>query len=250
MAEVDPRRRGFLIAAAALAACRGPSSSSTPDAPASDAVADVRGLRIGVLPPQGEDDAAKLDRAAIEILRRRGATLVDVELPRLPYEALLTLLLAEAAAAFEPLTLADRDDALRWQGPDAWPNTFRAARFISAIDFVNADRLRRQAHHRSTPRRSAPRTARACGAGSSTRARSPRSASSSSGISTLRPPAHRPGDGAHTPDSRTLIVSRSRIPDPNRVGNRRIVTTLVIVSLRSATARIENRRNDAPVGGH
>lgn len=106
---------------------------------------DVRGLRIGWIPAhfEGDDAAARLDRAALEALRRRGATLVECALPPLPYDALSTTLLAEAAAAFEPLTLGDDDDALRWQGPEAWPNTFRAARFITAIDLINAERLRR-----------------------------------------------------------------------------------------------------------
>ena len=106
---------------------------------------DVRGLRIGWFPAhfEGDDATARLDRAALDALRRRGATLVECALPALPYDALSTTLLAEAAAAFEPLTLGDDDDALRWQGAEAWPNTFRAARFITAIDLVNAERLRR-----------------------------------------------------------------------------------------------------------
>jgi Asp-tRNA(Asn)/Glu-tRNA(Gln) amidotransferase A subunit family amidase len=54
------------------------------------------------------------------------------------------ILLAEAAAAFEDLTLGNLDDQLAWQEKEAWPNTFRAARFISAVDLVQADRLRRQ----------------------------------------------------------------------------------------------------------
>ncbi len=54
------------------------------------------------------------------------------------------LLNAEAAAAFEELTLSDRDDLLAWQEALAWPNVFRAARFLSAVDHVQADRLRRQ----------------------------------------------------------------------------------------------------------
>lgn len=110
-----------------------------------DASDDVRGLRIGWFPAhfEGDDATVRLDRAALDALRRRGATLVECTLPALPYDALSTTLLAEAAAAFETLTLDDTDDALRWQGPEAWPNTFRAARFITAVDLVNAERLRR-----------------------------------------------------------------------------------------------------------
>jgi Asp-tRNA(Asn)/Glu-tRNA(Gln) amidotransferase A subunit family amidase len=54
------------------------------------------------------------------------------------------VLFAEAAAAFEELTLSHQDDQLRAQVPDAWPNLFREARFLSAVDFVQADRLRRK----------------------------------------------------------------------------------------------------------
>jgi len=61
----------------------------------------------------------------------------------LPYGVLVNLLDAEAAASFEQLTLSGRDDELAWQEPRAWPNTFRRARFLSAVDHVQLDRLRR-----------------------------------------------------------------------------------------------------------
>jgi Asp-tRNA(Asn)/Glu-tRNA(Gln) amidotransferase A subunit family amidase len=53
-------------------------------------------------------------------------------------------LFAESAAAFEKITLDDEVDQLKMQVPDAWPNTFRQSRFLSAVDFVQADRLRRK----------------------------------------------------------------------------------------------------------
>ncbi len=65
-------------------------------------------------------------------------------MPDLPYSALMNMLYAEAAAAFEELTLSDLDDTLTWQEPGAWPNTFRKARFLSAVDHVQLDRLRYQ----------------------------------------------------------------------------------------------------------
>jgi Asp-tRNA(Asn)/Glu-tRNA(Gln) amidotransferase A subunit family amidase len=67
-----------------------------------------------------------------------------IELPNWPYDSLNVVLFAEAAAAFEELTLSGRADQLKVQVPDAWPNLFREARFLSAVDFVQADRLRRK----------------------------------------------------------------------------------------------------------
>lgn len=111
-----------------------------------DAAAPVRGLRVGYDPAWFESEGATaVDRAALAAARRTGVTLEPIEVPALPYEALLPILMAEAAAAFEDLTLSDRDDRLAWQDPEAWPNSFRTARFVSAIDLVQADRLRRQA---------------------------------------------------------------------------------------------------------
>ena len=69
---------------------------------------------------------------------------VEVSLPDWPYDSLDLILFAEAAAAFEELTLSRRIDELKVQVPDAWPNTFRQARFLSAVDFVQSDRLRRK----------------------------------------------------------------------------------------------------------
>ena len=68
----------------------------------------------------------------------------EVSLPDWPYGGLNTILFAEAAAAFEELTLAGGLASLKMQVPDAWPNTFRQARFLSAVDYVQADRLRRK----------------------------------------------------------------------------------------------------------
>ena len=70
-------------------------------------------------------------------------TPVEVSLPDWPYNSLSLILFAEAAAAFEDLTLGGHLKELKAQVPDAWPNLFRQARFLSAVDFVQADRLRR-----------------------------------------------------------------------------------------------------------
>ena len=71
-------------------------------------------------------------------------TTTEVSLPDWPYGSLMPVLFSEAAAAFEDLTLDGGMDTLKMQVPDAWPNLFREARFLSAVDFVQADRLRRR----------------------------------------------------------------------------------------------------------
>jgi Asp-tRNA(Asn)/Glu-tRNA(Gln) amidotransferase A subunit family amidase len=70
--------------------------------------------------------------------------LVEVSIPDWPYDSLNLILFAEGAAAFEELTLSHKEAELKAQVPDAWPNTFRQSRFLSAVDFVQADRMRRK----------------------------------------------------------------------------------------------------------
>lgn len=82
------------------------------------------------------------DLAALDVLRRMGVRLVPVEVPEFPYDAMRIILSAEAAAAFDELTRGGRDAELVQQGPFAWANTFRVSRFIPAVDYVNANRLR------------------------------------------------------------------------------------------------------------
>jgi len=103
------------------------------------------GLRVGYDPAWFEPGKAHdLDAAMIDHLRVIGAEPVPMSLPDLPYGSLIVILLAEAASAFEELTISNQDDLLRWQEPEAWPNTFRRARFIPAIEYVQAERLRRR----------------------------------------------------------------------------------------------------------
>ena len=105
----------------------------------------VKGLKVGFFPNwMNESPATEVDRAALETVRRLGMVSVEVGLPDWPYGSLNTILFAEAAAAFEELTLSRGLDALTMQVPDAWPNTFRQSRFLSAVDYVQADRLRRK----------------------------------------------------------------------------------------------------------
>jgi Asp-tRNA(Asn)/Glu-tRNA(Gln) amidotransferase A subunit family amidase len=87
----------------------------------------------------------RFDQAALTKLRGMGIDLIPVTLPELPYEPMVSMLLAEAAAAFDDLTRSGRDRLLTAQGPDDWPNAFRAARFIPAVEYVQASRARRLA---------------------------------------------------------------------------------------------------------
>jgi len=109
-----------------------------------DATAPVAGLRVGYFPQWlKEEPATDVDRAALEELKRLGLQLTEVSIPDWPYGGLNAILFAESAAAFEEITLNRQIDSMRMQTPDSWPNTFRQSRFISAVDFVQADRLRR-----------------------------------------------------------------------------------------------------------
>jgi Asp-tRNA(Asn)/Glu-tRNA(Gln) amidotransferase A subunit family amidase len=111
-----------------------------------DASAQVHGLRVGYFPGwMNEEPATAVDREALKRLQQLGLHPTPVTLPDWPYDDLNAILFAEAAAAFEELTLSRQVDTLRMQTPDAWPNTFRQSRFISAVDYVQADRMRRAA---------------------------------------------------------------------------------------------------------
>jgi len=104
----------------------------------------LSGMSVGYDPRRLEQhDTAASDRAAFEALKATGVRLVELPLPALPWEIIGPLLEVEAAAAFENLTLSGRDDGLRRQIADAWPNVFRAAYFHGAVEFVQCERLRR-----------------------------------------------------------------------------------------------------------
>jgi Asp-tRNA(Asn)/Glu-tRNA(Gln) amidotransferase A subunit family amidase len=110
-----------------------------------DATAPIEGLRVGYFPKWLENNPATIvDRDAVEHARKLGMVPVEVDLPDWPYQCLNVILFAEGAAAFEELTLSGGLNQLKMQVPDAWPNIFREARFLSAVDFVQADRMRRK----------------------------------------------------------------------------------------------------------
>ncbi|HVO12867.1 MAG TPA: amidase [Vicinamibacteria bacterium] len=146
--KLGPMARGVEDTLLVLQTLAGPDPGDVASLPARldfDAAAGGAGLRVGYLPRWMEEPpATEVDRAALEAVRRLGMTAVPVELPDWPYGSLNTVLFAEAAAAFEELTLSRGVDQLRAQVPDAWPNIFRQSRFLSAVDLVQADRLRRK----------------------------------------------------------------------------------------------------------
>jgi Asp-tRNA(Asn)/Glu-tRNA(Gln) amidotransferase A subunit family amidase len=118
--------------------------ASTPSSLNFDVNRSVKGLRVGFFPGwMSGDGATDVDRGALKQIEQLGMHAVEVKIPDWPYDSLNSILFAEAGAAFEELTLSRRVDLLKVQTPDAWPNSFRQARFISAVDFVQADRFRR-----------------------------------------------------------------------------------------------------------
>ncbi len=146
--KLGPMARGVEDALLVLSAISGPDPadlSSVPSRLDFAAGEPVRGLRVGYFPAwMKESPATEVDRAAFETVRRLGMIPVEVSLPDWPYDSLNTILFAEAAASFEELTLSHGLDELKMQVADAWPNTFRQSRFLSAVDLVQADRLRRR----------------------------------------------------------------------------------------------------------
>jgi Asp-tRNA(Asn)/Glu-tRNA(Gln) amidotransferase A subunit family amidase len=143
--KVGPICRSVEDTAIVLAALNGAdiNDRSTIAAPfVFDAGASFAQLRVGYLPDAFGDGATAVDHAALAATRALGVEVVEVTLPDLPYGALMNILFAEAAASFEDLTLSNTDDTLTWQDAAAWPNAMRKARFLSAVDHVQLDRLR------------------------------------------------------------------------------------------------------------
>lgn len=146
--KLGPMTRNVEDAMLVLHAISGPDPGDVSSVPSKldyDAKAPVKGLRVGYFPGwMKENPATEVDRAALETVSKVGMTAVEVKIPDWPYDSLQLILFAEAAAAFEELTLSRQVDELKMQVPDAWPNLFRQARFLSAVDFVQSDRLRRK----------------------------------------------------------------------------------------------------------
>jgi len=146
--KLGPMTRSVEDAMLVLHAITGPDAGDVASVPSRldfDAAAGVAGLRVGYFPKwMNENPATAVDRAAVDVVKEVGMTPVEVSIPDWPYDSLDLILFAEGAAAFEELTLSGGLRELKAQVPDAWPNIFRQARFLSAVDFVQADRLRRK----------------------------------------------------------------------------------------------------------
>jgi Asp-tRNA(Asn)/Glu-tRNA(Gln) amidotransferase A subunit family amidase len=146
--KLGPMTRSVEDAMLVLQAISGPDAgdvSSVQSRLDFDAGASVKGLRVGYFPAwMKESPATEVDRAALETVKKVGMIPVEVSIPSWPYDSLNLILFAEGAAAFEEITLNHAVDQLKVQTYDAWPNIFRQSRFLSAVDFVQTDRLRRK----------------------------------------------------------------------------------------------------------
>jgi Asp-tRNA(Asn)/Glu-tRNA(Gln) amidotransferase A subunit family amidase len=146
--KLGPMTRTVEDAMLVLHTISGPDAGDLASVPSKldfDAGARVQGLRVGYVPRWlNENPATAVDRAALDTVKKVGMVPVEVSIPEWPYDSLNLILFAEGAAAFEELTLSGGLNQLKAQVPDAWPNIFREARFLSAVDFVQADRFRRK----------------------------------------------------------------------------------------------------------
>ena len=146
--KLGPMTRGVEDALLVLQAISGPDAGDVNSVGSNldfDASASVKGLRVGYFPAwMKENPATDVDRAALTTAKKIGLLPVEVSLPDWPYDSLQLILFAEGAAAFEELTLSHDVDQLKMQTYDSWPNLFRQARFLSVVDFVQADRMRRK----------------------------------------------------------------------------------------------------------
>jgi Asp-tRNA(Asn)/Glu-tRNA(Gln) amidotransferase A subunit family amidase len=147
MDKIGPLCRSVADCAEVLRAISGPDGKdlSVIDAPLHwNASGPVRAMKIGYVAAEFERNAKRQPfyEVALADLRKTGAKLEPVSLPEFPLNALLIALEAEAAAAFDDITRSGEVDELRGQGPGDWPNAFRKARLIPAVEYIRAQRAR------------------------------------------------------------------------------------------------------------
>jgi len=146
--KLGPMTRSVEDAMLVLNAISGPDPGDLASVPSKldfAAGKSVNRLRVGYFPQwMKESPATDVDRDALATVKKLGMVPVEVSIPDWPYDSLDLILFAEAAAAFEEITLNKQVDQLKVQVPDAWPNVFRQSRFLSAVDYVQSDRFRRK----------------------------------------------------------------------------------------------------------
>lgn len=148
MDKIGPICRSALDCALVFDAIRGPDGKDGTVAWAPfnyNARKPVRELKVGYIKSYFDADTVNREKneAILEVVRKLGIEPVEVKLPeKIPVSALSIILVAEAAAAFDELTRSDRDSLLVRQDKNAWPNYFRSARFIPAVEYINALRIR------------------------------------------------------------------------------------------------------------
>jgi Asp-tRNA(Asn)/Glu-tRNA(Gln) amidotransferase A subunit family amidase len=150
MDKVGPICRSAFDCALVFNALRGSDrvDQSVTDYPFNyNASVDVKKLRVGYLKSlfDNNNENHTNDSIALNEIRNMGINLIPVALPdsaTIPVKSLALILVAESAAAFDDLTRSNKDDELNLQDKNAWPNIFRAAQFIPAVQYIQANRLR------------------------------------------------------------------------------------------------------------
>jgi Asp-tRNA(Asn)/Glu-tRNA(Gln) amidotransferase A subunit family amidase len=162
MDKIGPMCRSAEDCALVFAAIQGPDGRDNTlfDVPFNwDAASDLSALRVGYLRSAFEDDDAGGDenaqrvaglrqalannRAALDVIRGLGVQVAPLDLPELPSGAIGFILGTEAAAAFDVPTLNAQLDGMRDEPERSrWPDSFRVSRFVPAVEYLQANRLR------------------------------------------------------------------------------------------------------------
>lgn len=148
MDKIGPLCRSVLDCAMVFNAIRGEDDLDRTTRTASfnyDSKISIKKLRVGYFKIwfEGKYPTKENDQKSLEVLKNLGIELIALEWDsKIPISAVRLMLTAEAAASFDELTRSNRDSMMTDQSKWAWPNTFRAARFIPAVEYINASRLR------------------------------------------------------------------------------------------------------------
>ena len=171
MDKLGPLCRRVEDCAIVLSAIHGPDGHdrTVHDVPFNwDATQNLNAIRVGWLQADFEDnevpkdekpeqrdrrlDWQKFNNRALDVIRTKlNIKLSPIKLPDMPWAGMRPVLLAEAAAAFDELTRSGRDKLLTAQGPNDWPNEFRVARFVPAVEYVNGNRARMEGMQKVAP---------------------------------------------------------------------------------------------------